>query len=195
MPARLVSRDVRKSETLKAAGEMVGNHVKVKVVKNKIAPPFKTAEFDIMFGKGISKSGDIIDLAEKTSIICKSGAWYSYKGEKIGQGRENTKHYLEEHPEIMEEVEEEVRKKYGIGGETPSAPSAPSAQSASSAQSAPPEKPSKKKSAKDPLDEDMMIEEEMESIPDEEEMSIPDEEEISIPDEEEMSIPDEEYAQ
>ena len=106
-----------KTETLKQGGEMVGNHVRVKIVKNKIAPPFKEAEFDIMFGKGISREGDILDLATKIDLVNKSGAWYAYNGEKIGQGRENAKSYLTAHPEIMEEIEEKVRAHYGIGAE------------------------------------------------------------------------------
>jgi recombination protein RecA len=110
-----VRLDVRRIETLKVGGEVVGNRTRVKVVKNKIAPPFKEAEFDIMFGKGISRSGDILDLAVNYDIINKAGAWYSYNGEKIGQGRENTKIYLEEHPDTMAEVERLVRSKCGIG--------------------------------------------------------------------------------
>ena len=89
-----VRMDVRRIETLKQGGEMVGNRVRIKVVKNKIAPPFKEAEFDIMFGKGISKEGDILDLAVKENIVEKSGAWYAYNGSKIGQGRENAKSFL-----------------------------------------------------------------------------------------------------
>ena len=112
-----VRLDVRRTETLKQGGEMVGNHVRVKIVKNKIAPPFKEAEFDIMFGKGISREGDILDLATKIDLVNKSGAWYAYNGEKIGQGRENAKSYLTTHPEIMEEIEEKVRAHYGIGAE------------------------------------------------------------------------------
>ena len=110
-----VRMDVRRIETLKQGGEMVGNRVRIKIVKNKIAPPFKEAEFDIMFGKGISKEGDILDLAANIDVINKSGAWYAYNGDKIGQGRENAKTYLREHPEIMEEVEAKVRSHYGIG--------------------------------------------------------------------------------
>ncbi len=109
--------DVRRIETLKQGGEMVGNRTRVRVVKNKIAPPFREAEFDIMFGKGISKEGDILDLAANENIINKSGAWYSYEGQKIGQGRENSKQFLREHPEIMEELEAKVRAVYNIGGE------------------------------------------------------------------------------
>ena len=107
--------DVRRIETLKVGGEVVGNRTRVKVVKNKVAPPFKEAEFDIMFGKGISKEGDILDLAVLHDIINKAGAWYSYNGEKIGQGRENTKLYLANNPEVMEEIEQQVRNKCGIG--------------------------------------------------------------------------------
>lgn len=110
-----VRLDVRRIETLKVGGEVVGNRTRVKVVKNKVAPPFKEAEFDIMFGKGISKEGDILDLAVLHDIINKAGAWYSYNGEKIGQGRENTKLYLANNPEVMEEVEQQVRNKCGIG--------------------------------------------------------------------------------
>ena len=110
-----VRLDVRRIETLKVGGEVVGNRTRVKVVKNKIAPPFKEAEFDIMFGKGISKEGDILDLAVQYDIINKSGAWYSYNGEKIGQGRENTKIYLAEHPDFSSQVESMVRAKCGIG--------------------------------------------------------------------------------
>lgn len=97
-----VRMDVRRIETLKQNGEMVGNRTRIKIVKNKIAPPFKEAEFDIMFGKGISKEGDILDLATKLDLVNKSGAWYAYNGDKIGQGRENAKIYLGQHPEIME---------------------------------------------------------------------------------------------
>ena len=100
-----VRLDVRRTETLKQGGEMVGNHVKVKVVKNKVAPPFKQAEFDIMFGTGISREGEILDLASECNVVNKSGAWYSYNGERIGQGRENVKIFLKDHPEICEEIE------------------------------------------------------------------------------------------
>ncbi len=107
-----VRLDVRRVETLKQGGEMVGNHVRVKVVKNKVAPPFHEAEFDIMFGKGISKEGDVLDLAANCDIINKSGAWYAYKGNKIGQGRENAKLYLQENAQVFDEVEAAVRKHY-----------------------------------------------------------------------------------
>lgn len=111
-----VRLDVRRIETLKQGGEMIGNRVRVKVVKNKIAPPFKEAEFDIMFGQGISKEGDILDLAAKVDIIDKSGAWYAYNGAKIGQGRENAKNYLKENPAICDEVEQKVRNYYALQG-------------------------------------------------------------------------------
>ena len=111
-----VRLDVRRVESLKQAGEVVGNHTRVKVVKNKVAPPFREAEFDIMFGKGISKEGDILDLASGIDVVNKSGAWYAYEGEKIGQGRENAKLFLAEHPEICAEIEAKVRSHYGIGG-------------------------------------------------------------------------------
>jgi recombination protein RecA len=104
--------DVRRIESLKQGGEVVGNRTRIKVVKNKIAPPFKEAEFDIMFGKGISREGDILDLAAESGIINKSGAWFAYNDAKIGQGRENAKQYLLENPSICEEVEVKVRDKY-----------------------------------------------------------------------------------
>ena len=108
--------DVRRTEALKQGGEVVGNHTRVKVVKNKIAPPFKEAEFDIMFGKGIVKEGDLIDIAANLGIIAKSGAWYAYEGEKIGQGRENAKTFLVTHPEVADEVETRIRQHYGLLG-------------------------------------------------------------------------------
>lgn len=111
-----VRMDVRRVETLKTGGEMVGNRARVKVVKNKIAPPFKEAEFDIMFGKGISREGDILDLAANCGVVIKSGSWYAYNNEKIGQGRENAKKYFMENPSIMEEVEQKVRDFYNIDG-------------------------------------------------------------------------------
>ena len=112
-----VRLDVRRVETLKAGGEMIGNRAKVKIVKNKVAPPFKEAEFDIMFGKGISKEGDILDLASKIGVIVKSGAWYAYNGEKIGQGRENAKIYLREHEAAMNEIEKKVREHFSAHDE------------------------------------------------------------------------------
>ncbi len=111
-----VRLDVRRIESLKASGEVVGSRTRVKVVKNKVAPPFREAEFDIMFGQGISKEGDVLDLAVEENIIQKSGAWFAYNDEKIGQGRENAKQYLKEHPEVLEEVEEKVREVYAFSG-------------------------------------------------------------------------------
>ena len=113
-----VRMDVRRIETLKQSGEMVGNRTRIKIVKNKIAPPFKEAEFDIMFGKCISRAGDILDLATGIDLVRKSGAWYAYEGEKIGQGRENAKAYLEAHPEVMEELDRKVREHYHLNGES-----------------------------------------------------------------------------
>lgn len=107
-----VRMDVRRIETLKQGGEFIGNRVRVKVVKNKVAPPFKEAEFDIMFGQGISREGDILDIAAELGIINKSGAWYAYNGEKIGQGRENAKQYLKENELVREEVEAKVREHF-----------------------------------------------------------------------------------
>ncbi|MBQ6814329.1 MAG: recombinase RecA [Lachnospiraceae bacterium] len=111
-----VRMDVRKTDTLKNGGEVIGSRTRIKVVKNKIAPPFKEAEFDIMFGEGISKAGDLLDLAANIDVINKSGAWYAYKGEKIGQGRENAKTFLKQNPDIMSEVEDAVRKYYKLDG-------------------------------------------------------------------------------
>lgn len=107
-----VRLDVRRTESLKQAGEIVGNHVRVKVVKNKIAPPFKEAEFDIMFGQGISREGDVLDLAVNAGIVNKSGAWYAYEGDKIGQGRENAKTYIHENPAFFDMLEAKVRDFY-----------------------------------------------------------------------------------
>lgn len=116
-----IRMDVRRIETLKQSGEMVGNRIRVKIVKNKIAPPFKEAEFDIMFGKGISKEGDILDLAVSIDLVNKSGAWFAYNGNKIGQGRENAKSYLAEHPEVMEELEKKIREYYDLDRDPASA--------------------------------------------------------------------------
>lgn len=107
-----VRLDVRRTESLKQAGEIVGNHVRVKVVKNKIAPPFREAEFDIMFGQGISREGDVLDLAVNAGIVNKSGAWYAYEGDKIGQGRENAKTYIHENPAFFDMLEAKVRDYY-----------------------------------------------------------------------------------
>ena len=106
--------DVRRIDSIKRDGEIVGNRVRAKVVKNKVAPPFKQAEFDIMFGTGISREGEILDLAAECNVVNKSGAWYSYNGERIGQGRENVKVYLKDHPEICEEIEKQVRIQYHL---------------------------------------------------------------------------------
>ncbi len=110
--------DVRRIEALKQGGEIVGNRTRIKVVKNKVAPPFREAEFDIMFGKGISREGDILDLAASLGVVQKSGAWFAYRDDKIGQGRENAKQYLREHPEVMDEIEHQVRVSYGLEEET-----------------------------------------------------------------------------
>lgn len=114
-----VRLDVRRIESLKQGGEVVGNRTRIKVVKNKVAPPFKEAEFDIMFGRGISREGDVLDLAVEKKIIQKSGAWFAYKESKIGQGRENSKNYLREHPEILDEVEAKVRATCQLTSEQP----------------------------------------------------------------------------
>ena len=110
--------DIRRIESLKMGGEIVGNRARIKVVKNKIAPPFKEAEFDIMFGKGISREGDVLDLAANVGIVVKSGAWYSYNDAKIGQGRENTKQFLSEHPQMLDEIENKVRANFGLAPST-----------------------------------------------------------------------------
>lgn len=106
--------EVRRAEQIKQSGDVLGNRVKIKVVKNKVAPPFKVAEVDIMYGKGISQSGELLDMAADKDIINKAGSWYSYKTERIGQGRENAKKYLEDHPDIYQDIQEQVRKAYGI---------------------------------------------------------------------------------
>ena len=112
-----VRLDVRRIESLKQSGEVVGNRTRIKVVKNKVAPPFKEAEFDIMFGQGISREGDVLDLASEIGVINKSGAWYAYNGEKIGQGRENAKQFLREHTDICQEVDAKVREHYGMNAD------------------------------------------------------------------------------
>ena len=111
-----VRMDVRRIEALKQGGEVVGNRTRVKIVKNKVAPPFREAEFDIMFGQGISREGDILDLAADKGVVNKSGAWYAYNGDKIGQGRENAKQYLKENPLICEEIEAKVREMLNVDG-------------------------------------------------------------------------------
>lgn len=117
-----VRLDVRRIESIKQGGEVIGNRTRVKVVKNKVAPPFKEAEFDIMFGKGISMIGDILDVATNADIIVKSGAWFAYKGEKIGQGRENAKQYLEDNPAVLAEIDKAVREYYALDAAGEKAP-------------------------------------------------------------------------
>ncbi len=128
-----VRLDVRRIESIKQGGEVIGNRTRVKVVKNKIAPPFKEAEFDIMFGEGISTTGDILDMAANVDIISKTGAWYAYQGSKIGQGRENAKQYLKDNPQVCAEVEQKVREHYGLVGEAGGAPETAEAGKASAA--------------------------------------------------------------
>ena len=106
--------DIRRAEQIKSGDQIIGNRTTIKVVKNKVAPPFKTASVDIMYGEGVSKEGELIDLASDINIIDKSGAWYSYNGEKIGQGKENVKAYLKENPKLMQEIETKVREHYGF---------------------------------------------------------------------------------
>ena len=112
-----VRLEVRRAEQLKNGTDIVGNRTKIKVVKNKVAPPFKVAEVDIMYGFGISQEGELLDMAVEQDIVDKSGAWYGYKEDRIGQGRENAKKYLADHPEMMAEVATRVRAAYGIGEE------------------------------------------------------------------------------
>ena len=107
----------RKTENIKVDGAVIGSRTRVKVVKNKVAPPFREAEFDILYGEGISKEGSVLDLAVNLDIIEKSGAWFSYKGAKVGQGRENVKKYLKENPEILEEIETKIRDNYSTAFE------------------------------------------------------------------------------
>lgn len=140
-----VRLDVRRIESIKANGEIIGNRTRVKVVKNKIAPPFKEAEFDIMFGKGISYAGDVLDLAANSDIVNKSGAWYQYQGEKIGQGRENAKKFLETHPETLFEIDRAVREHYGLDPEGARKPAPlPEEEAAAPAPEAVPEQPAEK---------------------------------------------------
>ena len=107
--------DVRRSESLKIGDNIVGNKTNVKIVKNKVAPPFKTAVVDIMYGEGVSREGEIVDLGSECGVLEKAGAWYSYKGEKIGQGKENVKLFLKDHPELRDDLENQIREYYGIG--------------------------------------------------------------------------------
>jgi recombination protein RecA len=112
--------DIRKIQSLKQGEDVIGNRVKAKVIKNKVAPPFRQAEFDVMFGEGISKMGEIIDYGVKLDIIDKAGAWFSYKSTKIGQGRENSKIFLKDNPAVCQEIENEIRNNIGLEGELPS---------------------------------------------------------------------------
>jgi recombination protein RecA len=109
-----VRLDIRRTGTIKKGEEAIGNETKVKVVKNKVAPPFKTAEFDILFGEGISREGEVIDMGVNARIIDKSGAWYAYSGEKIGQGRDNAREFLRENPELSREIENKIRESLDI---------------------------------------------------------------------------------
>jgi recombination protein RecA len=118
-----VRLDIRRIQALKDGENVIGNRTRVKVVKNKMAPPFKEVEFDIIYGEGISKEGDMLDLAANLNIVEKSGTWYSYKDERIGQGREASRGYLKAHPEMMEQIRKEVLAKSGIGAK-PAAPAA-----------------------------------------------------------------------
>src|SRR5699024_990523 len=113
-----VRLEVRRAETLKQGNDMVGNRARIKVVKNKVAPPFKQAEVDIMYGEGISKEGEILDIGSDLDIVDKSGAWYSYNGERLGQGRENAKQFLKENTEMMAEIQKAVREHYNMDEET-----------------------------------------------------------------------------
>ena len=144
-----VRLDIRRVEALKQGGEIIGNHTRVKVVKNKVAPPFKEAEFDIMFGKGVSRSADVLELATKAGIVLKSGAWFSYRDEKIGQGRENTKAWLENNPDIFREIEEATRAHFGL-------PTEAGADSQASPETAE-EKPAPKRTRKAAVQEDAVI--------------------------------------
>ena len=106
--------DVRRGEQIKNGDSVIGNKTNVKIVKNKVAPPFKTAALEIMYGQGVSREAEVLDLASEIGIIDKSGAWYAYKGEKIGQGKENAKQFLKDNPKIKEEIENKVRESHGI---------------------------------------------------------------------------------
>ncbi len=111
--------DIRRIQTLKQGEDSIGNRVKAKVIKNKVAPPFKQAEFDIMFGEGISKMGEIIDYGVKLDVVDKAGAWFSYKDQRLGQGRENSKIFLKDNPDVCKQIEQEIRNNIGIAGELP----------------------------------------------------------------------------
>jgi recombination protein RecA len=114
-----VRLEVRRGEAIKQGNDVVGHRTKIKVVKNKVAPPFKQAEVDIMFGEGISREGSMIDIATEIDVIQKSGAWYSYNDERLGQGRENAKQFLKEHPELAEEIERKIREAFQLGSPVP----------------------------------------------------------------------------
>ncbi|MGZ5041760.1 MAG: recombinase RecA, partial [Usitatibacter sp.] len=116
--------DIRRIGSIKRGEEVIGNETRVKVVKNKVAPPFKTADFDILYNEGISREGEIIELGVLHRVVEKSGAWYAYRGEKIGQGKDNTREFLREHPEMAEEIEAKIREAVGIAGGMPRAPEA-----------------------------------------------------------------------
>jgi recombination protein RecA len=112
-----VRMDVRRIETLKDGGEAVGNRTRVKVVKNKVAPPFKQAEFDIVYGQGISREGSLIDVGVDQGIVRKSGAWYTYEGDQLGQGKENSRNFLRDNPDLAEEIEKKIKEKLGVGAQ------------------------------------------------------------------------------
>jgi recombination protein RecA len=117
-----VRLDIRRIGSIKKGDEVVGNETRVKVVKNKVAPPFKQAEFDIMYGSGISREGEIIDLGVQANIVDKAGAWFSYSGNRIGQGKDNVREYLKEHPDMAFEIENRVREQLGVVARAASAP-------------------------------------------------------------------------
>ena len=153
--------DVRRIESLKQGGEVVGNHTRIKVVKNKIAPPFKEAEFDIMFGQGISREGDVLDLAVRENIIIKSGSWFAYQDAKIGQGRENAKQYLKDNPDIFEEVEQKVREKLAM------VPGAGEGEEPKEEEGKPSKEPKAQKDAKDSKEKEAKQDQEAEAVPEE----------------------------
>ena len=120
-----VRLDVRRIETLKDGTEVVGNRTRVKVVKNKVAPPFKQAEFDIMYGQGISREGGLIDVGVEQGLVRKAGAWYTYEGDQLGQGKENARTFLRDNPDLADEIEKKIQEKLGIGAERRREPAAP----------------------------------------------------------------------
>ena len=117
-----VRLDIRRTGSIKSGEEVIGSETRVKVVKNKVAPPFKTADFDILYGEGISREGEILELGVANKIVDKSGAWYAYNGEKIGQGKDNTREFLKDNPAIAQEIEQKIREAVGIAGGMPVAP-------------------------------------------------------------------------